>query len=348
MPGPAWTAAEPDYFTLRREVGRLLGRARRRPLWVLGLAVLLTGAATFKAYRRPAKYRAWAAVRFTEVVDPRLPRSRWSERELQGFINEVALPSKVLLEIYNQHVWDQVTPVAPTRAIERLRDAMSITVVKNPSVAMMHTGSTPNSAHILIGYPADTPEQARATVKALIAPIVETSTKRRKEEAALAVRRAQLELDEARQRVEALTRQAQRELETYVGPLPTAPGASPVAMMGLRDALAAARRRVSQKEEDRRTAEKRSYAESRRPGIDLQVAGEWMEIPTPRSQVLPWVASLTFLLGLPLCALLVGAFDPFVHGREDVRRLGVAVLGHLRSPPSRRRSRGDAEAGIVN
>jgi hypothetical protein len=100
--------------------------------------------------------------------------------------------------------------------------------------------------------------------------------------------------------------------------------------MGLEDAIAIARRRVAQAREEKEQAERRERSEARRPGLDVQVTSDWIESPTPRARVLPWVAGIAFLIALPLCALFVGAFDPRLHTAEDVRRMGVQVLGYLR------------------
>src|SRR6185369_5920240 len=89
--GGTWIDGEPGFVPLRAEVQRLMRRARRRPWLVIGLAALIAMAAIVLSLRVRHHYRARIAVRVTEVVDPTLARSQWTEQELRGYVNAAAL-----------------------------------------------------------------------------------------------------------------------------------------------------------------------------------------------------------------------------------------------------------------
>jgi hypothetical protein len=108
-----------------------------------------------------------------------------------------------------------------------------------------------------------------------------------------------------------------------------------VRLTALNEAIAEAQRRVERFAAAKDTAERRQRSEKTRPGINFFIAEQGVREPWPKLPTVLGVALVVFLLALPLAALVVGAFDPFIASVEDVRRLGVPALGrlqHVRRP----------------
>jgi hypothetical protein len=103
-----------------------------------------------------------------------------------------------------------------------------------------------------------------------------------------------------------------------------------VRLTALNEAIAEAQRRVERFAADKEAAERRERSEKGRPGINFFIAEQTVREPWPQGTLVTGVALAVFLLALPLVALVVGAFDPFIGSLEDIRRLGVPALGRLR------------------
>jgi hypothetical protein len=324
--GVPWTDCEPSFFAMRGEVGRLFRRGRRRSGAVLLVALLTAAVAVLVTLRSPRKHHARAAVRVTELVDLHLPRSAWSERELRGYVSKVAFTDEVVLAVWRKHVWDGHTPVAPARAVQRMRDELEVRVLQSRTVAAEQVKSGPRSAHVTVGFKARSRSQALAVVDALTEPIIRVSAGRRRDEAAQETRRATLAVEQARDSVEAATMTAM----AAAGSLARArTEVSPLRVTGMDSALAEARRRLAHLEAERQAAERRQRAESQRPGIDFERAQTTVVSPLPLAPLLALVAAVAWLLALPLATLVVGAFTRTVDSVEDLRRWGFPALGRL-------------------
>ena len=332
-----WTDREPGYFALRSEVARLWNRARRRRKWMLLGAGAAALAAALFTWRQPHKVQALVAIRVTEVVDFRLPRSTWTDRELRSYVTDVAFTNQVLRGIYDRYLRDQDRKRDASRAVELLREQLDVQVVRNRILVQLEGKTGPRSAHVVLRFAAPTTEKAMGVLQALVDPIIRTSAQRRRSEAAQEIRRASLALEEAQKLLADLNQQA----VTNAGSPVRGARTSPVRLTALNEAIAEAQRRVERFAADKDAAERRERSETARPGINFHIAEQSVREPLPKGAVVAGVALLVFLLSLPLAALVVGAFDPFIGSVEDIRRLGVPALGRLRHV----RLRGDPQSG---
>jgi hypothetical protein len=324
----SWIDREPGYFALRSEVARLAARARRHKgavfLWALGAAAL----ATLFAFRSPRRFTAQISVRVTEIVEFNLPRSQWTDRELRSYVTDVAFTNQVLLKVYQQHLKDIYNSPNNDKAITRLRDDLDVQVVRN-RVAIEQQGVTgPRSAHVVMRFGAPTAETAMAVLKSLATPIMETSAKRRRDEAAQEIRRATLTLEYALRYQDDLRKQA---MEAAGQQLRGTEGANAVKLLALNDAIGDGQRNIARLQAEKDVAERRQRSEKSRPGINFAIAQESIEAPLPLIPLLTVVAVLSFLFCLPLAGLVVGTFLPYIESLEDVRRLGIPTLGRLRN-----------------
>jgi hypothetical protein len=265
-------------------------------------------------------------VRVTEVIQFQLPRSSWTDRELRSYITDVAFTNQVLRGIYDRFLRTGDRKGDPIRAVEKLRGDLDVQVVRNRIVVQMEGKTGPRSAYVVLRYAAPSAAQALGVLQGLVDPIIRTSAQRRRTEAAQEIRRAALGLEESRKLLAELNQQA---YDTSGRPL-AGGRLSPVRMTALSEALAEARRRVDRFAADKEAAERREREEKTRPGINFEIADQELRAPLPLAPLLLVVALVVFILSVPLSALLVGAFDPFVGSVEDVRRLGLPSLGRLR------------------
>jgi hypothetical protein len=322
-----WLAAEPGFFAMRSELVRLFRRASRHRAAVLLVTLALTLAMLVLAYRARRPYRARIAVRTTEVVDLQRERASWTERELRSYVNAVALTNVVLLDVYEKFLWDRRKPIDPGRALERLRDAIDVTVIESATAPDTDERTGARSAHVLIAFQAPTAAQALGVVRALAQPVIATSKRRRHEEAAQETAAARLAAKEANLALTTLTKDAVAQMGT-LGPVPRK--VSPMELTGLAGAIKRARERLDLLEAEAQESERRERAEAKRPGIDFEIAGELLDEPLPLGPLLGLVGLCGFLLLLPVAALLVGAFDRHIEVIDDLVRLGIPALGTLR------------------
>jgi hypothetical protein len=268
---------------------------------------------------------AITSIRLTEVVEFRLPRSQWTNLELLDRVTKVALTNAVLLDVYNRYLKPYEPTLTPSRGVERLRDSLGVSIVRNRIVPQEDV-RTPRSAYVVLTYESRFAAQAVGVVSALTQPIVEASTRRRRGEVEQEVTEARLALKDARTLFEALSSQA---LGRAGAPLRGSGTTSPVRMLALDDAVTEAQRRVGRLQSELMEAERRAREETSRPGIDYEIADSRVDPPLPLGPLLFTVAVLSFFLSIPVITLLVGAFSPFIESVEDIRRMGIPSLGRL-------------------
>ncbi len=321
-----WTDDEPGFFALRHELSRLAARANRRPWPVLAGALAITAIALVMGVRAPHRYTAQITVRVTEVIDFHLPRSQWTDRELRSFITQVAFTNEVLTRVYREHV-HAINP-APNvvRGVEFLRDAIEVTAVRSRTLSEAQGSDGPRSAYLVLRYGAGHPDKAMAVLKALAQPIMETSARRRKGEAEQELARVTLALDNAKA---VLSRLRDQALSRAARPMEGAGSISPVRMMEIDSAIKEAQLRVKRYQEDKDLAVRRQHVEKQRPGIDFAISQESIDRPLPRLPVLLVIGVLTFLFAMPISALVIGAWTSTIDSLDDIRKLGIPVLGRL-------------------
>jgi hypothetical protein len=263
----------------------------------------------------------------TEVVDFHLPRSGWTDRELRSFVTQVAFTNEVLGHVYQTYLADFAPASTVSRGIERLREDIEVKTARNRIMVESEAQTTgPRSANVLLRFDSPREDRAIAVLKALAKPIMESSARRRKLEAEQEMARVSMLLEDAKKMVE----QARTQALARAGlPMAGAGSISPVRMVELDSALKEAHLRVARFQQDMDAATMRARLEARRSGIDFEIVDESVQRPLPLLPVLLAVAVLSFLFTWPIATVVVGAFASTVDTLEDIRRLGVPVLGHL-------------------
>jgi hypothetical protein len=323
---PIWMAAEPGLRELRREAARVWQRARRRPaVLALGTFVLAAAAAGFAARRAPVS-EAVAVLRVTEVSSPDGRRLDWGKGRLRGFLWEQALSSSMLAQMVRRA--GLVPPGGdPSGWVADLVEFTDIEVVQNETIALLPPEDRPRAAYVSIVRHAANPDDALAMVKMIAEHVIRVGGQERTADLALELARIQVAVKAVTTELHALRAEA-------ATPGATAPDQAAVYQVQLKhESIAAAEARLARLARDEAAARLRLGAEESGLTAEFDLLSTRVHRPKLGRGERAVVAGTVGLgLGLGLCILLVGAFDPRVSTLEDVRRLGLNPLGHVRAP----------------
>jgi len=110
-----------------------------------------------------------------------------------------------------------------------------------------------------------------------------------------------------------------------------------VELASLQRSLPLLERRVTDAEQRKAALDLNASLEAKELGLRFEIvdSGAVAESSVPDGEDVALLGLFAFLFGLPFVGLLVGAFDTRVRDADDLRRLGVSVLGQIRSSNSR-------------
>lgn len=334
-----WVVDEPSILdTVISELQRFKRRMKVHPVPVLALALVMTAGAVFVFARKPPMYTARVILRISEgaLSDYRgsvLPRS-----ELKDYIYSFALPDGVLLEqIIEKHgiFRDELELFGPDGAIGELRDGLSIDVFHNFFHFSKSHESTPRSLRVGIVYMHKDAELAYKLAVLLSDLVVEVESKKRLQEVRFAATNAR--------QVLAAAEEAYDRRERAISAAMTALAEAELAGDGVTAAMArveiASLARLQTMESQtleglrRETAqiERALELEEQSMGIVFELAGRVRPAPEPPPGpfLLCLVGLVCFCIFVPVCAIGLGTSDSRIHELDDVRRLGMPVLGHV-------------------
>jgi hypothetical protein len=331
----SWIDDEPDLRAALRELQRLLRRAAARPIVTLLLALLTAAGVAGNIARKQLVYDARVVFRVTES-DFEAGTAPPPARALRAYVLDVAFSSARLLEVMRaHHLYGSTTARDPTLALESMREDIEVQVWRNYFIQDRAADEAGRSAHLAIGYTGTTPEQALAVVHDLGRLVIEQELAMRAQLAEEAVRRAEQELQDGRERVAALRGQmAANEL--------AARRATPENAALLRLEIQHLQRQTALLDNKLRALEQARTSLGLRLGLEQRKLGLTFELVDPgRAPRLGWSRSrrllavfvLVFLLCLPLTAMAAAAFDPRVYDAEDLARLGLSTLGQVATFP---------------
>ncbi len=315
---------------LAREVSRLLGRARRRWEVVLGLSILMTAGAMGFIARKAIFHEAKVVVRVTEIADTPKSTPSWTNRDLRARIYEVAFSSENLLDLMQR--LGMINPRSKKfdaqSELEDFRELMTLEVFQNQVLSLLDPNERPSAARVLITFRATSRDEALKVVQGLAELVIKTSG---------GERRAQL-LGTSKQ-VAAAIAAAKQELETIVAEnTRIAAGLSPsqaaVQRLRMTSELEAMQKRISAFEEERRQIERSLSADRAAGGLELEaLEARTGPPPLPRGARVALMGLASIVLGMPLCALVLGAFTRTVYDPRDVEHLGMTCLGLVPAEP---------------
>lgn len=337
-----WIADEKHTHSVRAEVRRLSRRARCRPLAILLLAAVGASLVVLKITREPELHTARVLLRVTEGVlsedDTPLPRS-----QLRDYVAHVAFGREQLLGVIEElDLYPRKRAIrGDDWAVANLRDFMQLEVYRNYFALDRGYSTAPRSARIAIYYSDLDPEQAFRVASRLAALIREREQALRDRSAGVAAESAQLAVDRARAALQAsqstmseiLVELARAEAEEDAGRA----AQLRYEMMQLFERIEADRDLLQRTESRAATL----LLQRNVDGADIGLRFEVIDERPPPRRTRQWldlaaVGVVCFIFLLPLCVIAVGAFDRRVRDRDDIERLGLAVVGHIPGFPGDR------------
>ncbi len=323
-----WVAREPGLRTALHELGRFRRRAMAHPVATLVVAALLTGVVVARRARSAPPVRARIVFRVTEG-DLDVGTAPRPNRELRAFVNEVAFSNQHLAELARRRgLYAHELKRSPVDAAESFRDDIDVDVWRNYFLEGRANDDPARSARISISYRSRDPHEAYEVVQDLGRLVVEANqsgrvaTARAAAEAAAAA--VEAERDEQLARRRALT--ASR-LRAGARPSPS----QRLELDDLRAAVEADEERLAAREQRRAQLDLRVGIEERALGVQYQIADAGRPPSRARSRTVELLLLGTSLFAalLPLVAIAFGAFDKRVYDGDDVRRLGLVVVGSV-------------------
>ena len=315
---------EPGFAAGARQAAWLFRRARHSPLKVVIGAALL--ALTVLAIQLIKEHTFGPRFVLRAVEADRDARTApRPKRQLREYVLGAAFSSSALAGLIEKHgLYPGLYRKNPEAAIESFREDIEVEVHRNYFIEDRGPDEGPRSARIAVSFRSPNRELAVAVTRDLGELIVAREQQTRRLQAEHAAEHAELGIESARDRYLDHKRQMRRlSLE------PTT--LARVKLSGMARSLDALERDVEIAEQRAATYSLGEKLESKELGLMFEVVERGA---VPRSaEIEPhelWALFIiTFLFGLPLSALAVGAFSRTVHGRNEVEALGLPLLAEV-------------------
>jgi hypothetical protein len=330
-----WENDEQDLLGAFAEFRRLLRRALSHPVRPILYALLITGALVGMRARKVQVYSSRIILRVAEG-DLDAATSPRPAKQLRRHVLEVAFSNPRLLGLIKKKgLYPRDLAKDPAFAIESMREDIEVEVWRNYFLEQRGALDAGRTARIAISYQSRNPEVAYEVVKELGNLISEQEETNRISMADEAVLLAQESVKEAAE--DLLRRRGQivaKEMASHHAPAQAA-ALLRIEVMNLQTQIVPIEFRLKALEQTRNELELRAAMERNKMGLTFEVVdgGRQARLGESKRQELTRLAILTFLLVLPLCGLLAGAYDQRVYGIDDVRRLGLHSLGHVHQFP---------------
>lgn len=329
----------------------MVRRLRARPLPVIVLTFAITALITYKLATRRTMAEAQVVIALTEGSLSQ-QRTGMPVLELREFVEDVLLPNAKLLELVKKYdLYKLRYRLGDQYAIDELRSHFTIAIWKNTFIEA--DSDRGNSARIgLTVFDAD-PELAFDLARDLATIVMQTTREQRQAITKRLAAQVTEMHDRMHTRYEQLTREASEKQQAQIearrrNDEMTAQAIDLELVVNQREQKKAADTMADIASSGDSLAERISEA-----GLDLSVSvvEEHRPIaPQHRGFTIAMIATVTALAALLGSAFLIGAFDSRIHDTDDVKRLEIAVLGHLPGFPGDHvgslQSRGAARARV--
>jgi hypothetical protein len=255
-------------------------------------------------------YAPSVVLRIVEADDApaELPRPR---RELAEYVRQGIFTAAPLLALVRQHgLYPGLASKNPRAALESFREDLDVTVQDNYFVEDRHAGAPPRSARLSITFHGNDPDVAVQVTRALATLIVDHETRVRRDEA----RRA---FDRARREMDALDHVIASRRAAIFEPDATQPRdggglerqqIERVDLLGTLPALDQ-RRDLLMKRASTLSLGAAFATDGLGMSFDVVDDGS-LSTEAERRDSRPLFTALSFVLGIPLIAMAVGAFGP--------------------------------------
>jgi hypothetical protein len=306
----SWFDDEPRATAAVGQAGRLLLAGLERKMAFLLAAAFyaaaLAGAVAWTRYAYAPEY----VLRVVEADRDATVMSR-PRRQLAEYVRQAVFTSEPLLDVMSRHgLYRSLARKNPRAALESFREDFDVEVSQNYFVEERPIGAPPRSARLIIAYHNADPEVAVSVTRELGELVVRREQATRKNEATRAAVFAKEQVDEARQAL-ALRRSAVASMRAELDRGEAVPPERRIAFIGLLGSLPALELRQDERERREASIALGAALEQRGIGMVFEVVND-ASLPTDtgaaKRRVL--LAGTSFVFGLPLLALAVGAFGP--------------------------------------
>lgn len=291
------------------QAGRLLlaGFGRTWILLAAGtlFAAALVGTVVWTRYSYAPEYtlRVVEADR-SPTSEPRPPR------QLAEYVRKVAFASEPLLGVISRHdLYPSLARKNPRAALESFREDIDIAVRENYFLEERPVGAAPRSALLTVSYRSSDPELAVSVTRELGELVAQRTQTMREDEVARAADLAKERVDAARDAL-AVRRSEVASMRDGLDRGDEDALKQRMALVGLLGSLPALE--LKQDERERRAASLALGAALERQGVGtrFEVVDDGLLPHDGAKTERALLAGATFVFGLPLLAIAVGAFAP--------------------------------------
>ncbi len=310
---------EPGLRDAGREAARLIRRARAQPLRVLSVTLLLTLVVVGRSALRPPVYPAEVVLRVTESLDGTMVGPKPIGR-LREHVVDAVFTAPRLVPILREH---SIDPKWLDRdenfAVQSFKEDIDVVTYRNFFLEDRYYGDPARSARIVVGYANKDPVLALTVARELADLVIEQESAGRTEQVEVAIVSAGQSSEQARE-----------DVDRRVEALAAARGRSGVEAKRLEDDLEAAKVRLGSTQRFAASLDLSLASEKQRLGVRFDVVDAGVAArPRPAWVSLLVLGLAAFAGALPVVAIGFGAFDRRIRVPDDVRRLGLRLVGHV-------------------
>jgi hypothetical protein len=309
MTGRTWLDDEPRALSYVGQAVRLVVAGIERPVAFVAAAAACVLVVGTVALLSKASYAPRVVLRIVESA--RAPAAAPAPpRQLSEYVRQTVFTSDPLLALVHRYeLYPSLARKNPRAALDSFREDIDVVAYDNYFLEERAAGKAPRSARLSVAFHGPDPTTALAVTRALAALVTQHATAMRQRDSRRAWEKAEREALAA-DRVIAARRESIAQLGGSRAPTSTTDGllrqVELVGLVGSLPALELERDAI----EHRATALKLEAAlESGGLGMRFEVVDDG-EMSRERRDDRAALAAATLLLGLPLVAMAVGAFNP--------------------------------------
>jgi hypothetical protein len=329
----AWMLDEPGWARARMELSRLMRRAKARPILVSALALLIAAGIAFRTYRK--KPRTTASITFLVSEGEGRTGGRAYAQLRQYVFDAIFTRANAMKVIEKFKLFRSKMSLDKNWAIDSMRDHIDIGVFRNQFIDANDEDATGRSARVYISYDGVTPRESVLVVRELGRLLQAHEHKIQSRSAAIQLRILQAAVKEIGRQIDLVQVKINRARVTANNKKASAQarGAARMDIKGLDSRLGILRTQFDRQITALTQARLMAQREKNSLGLTFEIVdwGKAQQPPELTKEIKAAVVGvLMFLILLPIVGIGIGALDDKLYSGEDVERLGIPALGHVR------------------
>jgi len=331
------------------ELQRIVRRARVRPWPILALALLITGALTYKFVTKPHQYVANVVLALDEGASGPKRQNSIPFDELSAYVSAVLLPDGELAKLVERRTPHRIDRVGAAFAIQDFRETFEIEIWRNSFLSDSDTeANVQRSVRIGLEVTDFDPDQAYEIAHDLAGIIIQVHEEQRKKLAGALTHEAVMMRDDVNSRLAKVSASINAKQVAFTE--------AKLARRNERAAMLAIELTSLKKDRERLTDQVKAIVANPEQVADLATAaglGTTIHVVEERRPDRPEHTGFTIAvfvlvvgtLALVMSTLLLGTFDSRIHDVDDAARLGLPILGHVPGFPGDHVGSLDARGG---